>query len=425
MAVKKNKGEGPSAFDQARAASAKKMSLARGFIQKLTKHKPTEAKLGQHPHTPSGSIIVDNLIGGNLADDGKPICPGFPRRRITEIFGPESSGKTTVALAGIREVQRMGGAALFLDFEHALDYRYAKNIGVTFDNETCSAYAPDTLEEGFKMIYVAMQIGIDIVVVDSVAAMMPEAELAKNLSDPAKVGAVAAKMAITLPKVGNWLAKFPKDDPAALGTALVLLNQERATISTGGGGHAAPEANSSGGKALKFYASVRLRTTKIKTEKVARKNPITGKVKDEPYGIVTQVKVVKDKLDGKAGQTGEIFIRYGFGVDDVFSVIEAGVANSVMRRDGSKYTFDQVSIVGRDKFRAFLLSNPEVYKALRDKVMGAILVGAKPTTDEELSEEDQLRAEMEAEGLGDGDENADPLAGIEDVSLDEAEAGDA
>lgn len=421
MAAKKTPPARP--VDLIRAESLKKLALARASIGKAVKLQPLTAHYGQHPHVPSGSILVDSLIGGNLTRDGQAICPGFPRRRISEVFGPESSGKTTLALSALAALQAAGGSAMFLDFERALDYRYASTIGVDFsEGSTIIPYAPESMEDGFKCIYTACAAGIDLVVVDSVAAMVPAGELAKGLDDAAKVGAVAAYMARMLPRVVSWLdgkvGKERKDLEPGKGTALLLLNQERASIQAGGG-HAPPEANSTGGKALKFYATLRLRTTRYKTEKVSRKDPFTGKVKDIPYGIVTRIKVVKDKLDGKAGQDADVFIRYGFGIDDAYSVIEAGVANGIMGRSGSSYTYGQVKVIGRDKLRQFFLDNPTIYEEARSKVVASILSLATPISDKELSEEDQIAAELESE-IGGGDDDDMPEVEEAVVEADDA-----
>lgn len=399
----------PTKEKPAKKAPAKapaKMNIAamtRQLILKKTGQKPLEKSMSTLPHVPSGSIIIDNLIGGSKAQDGKgSICPGYPRRKITEIYGPESSGKTTVALAAVAKVQRAGGTAMFLDFEHALHHGYAQQIGVKFD-DTFMLYAPDTMEEGFTMMLIAIMTGVDIIVVDSVAAMVPAAELDKKISDAAKVGVVAAKMAINLPKFALWLAKHPQEGgevkkpvKGALGTALVFLNQERAVISTGGG-HG-PETNSAGGKALKFFAYYRLRLTRISSDMIERKDPLTGKKRKFPYGNQTSVKVVKAKADAKQGMSANIFIRYGYGVDDVYSVIETGVVNGLVQKEGAYYAYGGERVQSRDKFRALLLANPKLYDELKTKVVNAI-VSMAPTAvaDEELSEEDALLEGMESE----------------------------
>lgn len=391
----------PKKKDSASAVS-QVAAMTKAMILKSTGKKESEPIFSTLPHVDSGSVLINALIGGNLASDGKGmICPGYPRRKMTEIYGPESSGKTTIALAAAVEVQKAGGTVMFLDFEHALHHGYAKSIGVQF-NDSFMMYEPDTMEEGWKMIYIAINSGVDLVIVDSVASMVPEAELGKKLDDAAKVGVVAAKMAQTLPKVQTWLATCPKIgsgetkkmDPSRPGTAIILLNQERATISTGpsyGGGES---TNTTGGKAMKYYMALRLRFQRVGSEYIERKDQLTGKPKKFPYGNKTVVKVVKNKLDGKQGHTGEFFIRYGFGLDNFYSIIETGSANGLVKKEGAYYQYGEHRIQGRDKFRAFLVENPKVFKDLISKVNSVLSAAGTVVKDEEITPEDELLAEM-------------------------------
>jgi recombination protein RecA len=372
------------------------LAQTKALIKKGTGLEPLSADYSTHPHVPSGSTIVDHLIGGQLAADGKgPICPGFPRRRIIEVYGPESSGKTTFALASIVRIQKMGGVAMFLDFEHALHFGYAKTIGVDFSEDKLLFFQPDTLEEGLKAIFIAMRTGVDLVVVDSVAAMVPKAEMDKNLSDTAKVGAVAKAMAETLPKLVIWLTKPVDKLPGFEGTSVVFLNQTRALINTGGGGHGDNE-NTAGGKALKFYAYLRLRLQRIRSDYIERKDPLTGKKKRFPYSNVTAVKVVKNKVSGTQGYSGEIYIRYGYGLDDYMSLIEAAVARKILKRSGAYYEYEGERVQGKEAMRRFLLENPKHTAKLQDAVRDSILADAMPM-DLEEEEGDKILSDLQAE----------------------------
>ncbi len=382
-------------------------NATKALIMKVTGQKPVEPSFSTMAHVDSGSLIINALIGGSLAKDGKgSVCPGYPRRKITEIFGPESSGKTTIALSAAVQVQKQGGTVLFLDFEHAIHHGYAKSIGVKYD-DSFMVFAPDTMEEGLKMIYVAINTGVDLIIVDSVAAMVPQDELDKKLDETAKIGAMAKKMAETMPKVAGWLATCPKvgsgenkkTDPDRPGTALILLNQERAQINQT---HGDP-TNTAGGKAIKYYASLRLRFQRIGSEMIEKKDPLTGKSKKYPYGNKTKVKVVKNKLDGTQGSDGEFFIRYGYGLDNYYSIIETASVNGVMRKEGAGYySFGEHRIQGRDKFRAFLSDNPKVYEDLCAKVTAAIAAAATPVAEDDLEEGDAIaNVDMdEVEGIG-------------------------
>ncbi len=370
------------------------MAKANAGILKHTKQKPLQPSDKQVPHISTGSLSVDYLIGGSPAKNGEPICPGFPRRRITEVFGPESSGKTTLLLSAIVQAQRAGGCAFFIDFEHSLDHNYAKKVGVSYAEDKLSVFQPDTLEEGLKMIAIGIAYGVDLIGVDSVAAMVPKAELEKSFDEEARVGILAKAMSQALPKMVIWLQKHPmiegKTDPKHPGTALVLLNQERALINTGGGGHGG-DVNTAGGKALKFYAYMRLMMNRIKSEFIERRDKLTGKPKRFAYGNVTNVKVVKSKVDAKQGHSASVFIRYGFGIDDYYSIVETGVANKIIKKDGTYYAFGGERFQGKDKFRQYLIANPKVYDDLRAKILVAIMDSAVTAVDDDqLDPEDEL-----------------------------------
>jgi recombination protein RecA len=396
------------------SAAASVMARARAAILKSTGQKPLQPSDTTLGHISTGSLSVDMLIGGSPAKDGTPVCPGFPKRRITEVYGPESSGKTTLLLSSIVQTQRKGGAAMFIDFEHALDHNYAKKIGVNYDDGTFEVYQPDTLEEGLKILYIGIAAGVDLIGIDSVAAMVPKDELEKNIDDPARIGALAAKFSNILPKIVIWLTKFPADKDGKRradhdGTALVLLNQTRALI--GGTGHGDNE-NTSGGKAIKFYAYLRLRMSRIKSEVVKKKDRMTGREVSLPYGNLTDVKVVKSKIDAKQGHRTQLFIRYGYGIDDYFTVIESGVVNKLVKKEGAYFALGENRFQGKDKFRSFLMSNPTIFETLRKNVLAASMATAVPMApEEELSEEDAI-----LEGLGD---EIDTLEGEAESALTE------
>lgn len=391
------------------------LARAKAAILKSTGQKPLRPGATTHAHVSTGSFPVDMLIGGSPAKDGKGlICPGFPRRRITEVYGPESSGKTTLLISSMVQAQRAGGMAMFIDFEHSLDHHYAEKLGLSYDDDKLWVLQPASMEEGFKMMLLGIMGGFDIIGVDSVAAMVPKDELVKGFDDAAKIGAVARQFSMALPKFVMWLQKYPpladnkeKADPDHPGTALVFINQTRALISTGGGGHGGDE-NTAGGKALKFFDYLRIRTSRIKSEFVERKDPMSGKKRRFPYGNVTDVKIVKSKVDAKQGHSTQIFIRYGSGIDDYYSIIETGVVQKIIKREGAYYSLGEQRFQGKDKFRKFLIENPKVYAALRQKLAEAVNAAAIDAGDD-LEEDDEL-----LEGFGD-DDNGDMAAEIEEV----------
>jgi len=376
--------ESSSEVDQARKAKA---LLARKAIEKKTSQKAVTACFSTYPHITSGSFAIDDLIGGSMALDGKGrVCPGYPRRRITEIFGPESSGKTTVALHGIAEAQKMGGLAMFLDFEHALDHAYARKLGVSFDDDKLLLYAPDTFEEGIQIINIGLQAGVDIIVVDSVPSMVPKEEMEAQLDKESRFGALARALGKNLPKLTSWLnnEKYLVRNPE--GTAVIFLNQERANIGSQGKGD---KTKTTGGYAMKFYTSLRLKFNGIGKESVKRKNRFTGKEVSVPYGTLTQVKVVKNKIDARQGQTHTIFIRYGIGIDDIFSLIEAAAYHKVVQKSGAFYAFKEERFQGRENFRKYLLNNPSVFEEIRSHLLSIVQgeATAEPAEDDEVTRE--------------------------------------
>jgi recombination protein RecA len=383
----------------AKKGTASIASLARQLIFKHTGQKPVQPTFTTMAHISSGSSIINNLIGGSPSRDGKgQICPGYPRRRIVELYGAESSGKTSVALAAIVETQRAGGVAAFFDFEHALHDGYAKSIGVDFDPDKLLYYKPDHLEEGINMMYLCIRAGVDLVVVDSVASMIPKDELEKQATDVERVGSLAAPLTRNLKKLVIWLSKYPdpKTEPEKKGCAIIFINQTRSKI--GGGGHG-DEDQTPGGKALKFFSSIRIKLTRIKSEIIKKKDRVSGKEKNIPYGNVTIAKMVKNKLDSKQGQDGLIFIRFGHGVDDLYSLIETAGANKIVKKDGSWLQFGEHRFQGREKFRQFLLSNTTVADEFKKLVAAAIVSSAVEVVDDE---EDEASLEFQiSQDLGD------------------------
>lgn len=399
-----SKANGKKSKTEQYSNAAETMDRAIAAIEKQVNISPIDLPDGTLPHVSTGSSTIDMLIGGTLANDGKSIlCPGFPRRRITEVYGPESSGKTTLALSAIAKLQKAGGAALFLDFEHHISKKYAISIGVDWNSPTFKVLQPNTFEEGIKAIQIAIGTGVDLVVVDSVAAMIPKAEMDKGVDDVAKLGAVAKLMSEKLPRLGQFLDKWPKDknnkdkkDENHPGTAIVLLNQTRALIQTQGGGRGGGDSeNTTGGKSLKFYSTIRIRLSRIKSEVVKRKDKMSGREVNIPYGNLTHVKIVKSKLDGTQNQTAQLFIRYNYGVDDYFSIIEAGVANKLIQKSGSRFALDEQSFHGKEALRKYLIANPKSFLDLKDKILAIVIEANKGVDPEqELTEDDDILEEM-------------------------------
>lgn len=287
---------------------------------------------------PTGSIALDVALG----------IGGLPRGRIVEVYGPESSGKTTVALHAVANAQRAGGLAAFVDAEHALDPEYARNLGVDTDNLIVSQ--PDTGEQALEIADTLIRSGaFDIIVIDSVAALVPKAEIEGDMGD-SHVGLQARLMSQALRKLTGALS--------ATGTTAIFINQLREKIGVFFGN---PETTT-GGKALKFYSSVRLDVRRIETLKEG----------GEPIGNRTRVKVVKNKMAPPFKQA-EFDILYGKGISREGSIIDMGVDTGIIRKSGSWFTYDGDQLgQGKEKVRAFLQDNPDLADELYEKIMNTL-----------------------------------------------------
>lgn len=298
---------------------------------------------------PTGSLALDVALG----------IGGLPRGRVIEIYGPESSGKTTVALHAVANAQKAGGNAAFIDAEHALDPVYAKALGVDIDNLLVSQ--PDTGEQALEIADMLIRSGgIDIIVIDSVAALVPKAEIEGEMGD-SHVGLQARLMSQALRKITGALS--------ATGTTAIFINQLREKIGVFFG---SPETTT-GGKALKFYASVRIDVRRIETLKEA----------GAPVANRTRAKVVKNKMAPPFKQA-EFDIVYGKGISREGSIIDMGVEAGIIRKSGSWFTYgdDQLG-QGKENVRQFLADNPELAKEIEDKILISLGIGEAPEAEPE------------------------------------------
>ncbi len=288
----------------------------------------------QHEVIPSGSLGLDLALG----------IGGLPRGRIVEIYGPESSGKTTLALHAIAEAQRLGGTCAFIDAEHALDPTYARKLGVDVDNLLISQ--PDAGEQALEIADTLVRSGaIDVLVVDSVAALVPRAELEGEMGD-SHMGLHARLMSQALRKITGSVSRSK--------TMLIFLNQIRMKIGVMFGN---PETTT-GGNALKFYASVRMEIRRI------------GQIKDreEMVGNQTRVKVVKNKLAPPFRQV-EFDIMYGEGISKVGELIDLGVKAGVVEKSGAWFSYDSTRIgQGRENAKQFLRDHKDMALSIEKKV---------------------------------------------------------
>jgi recombination protein RecA len=291
---------------------------------------------------PTGSIALDVALG----------IGGIPRGRIVEIYGPESSGKTTLTLHAIANAQKAGGIAAFIDAEHALDPEYAKKLGVDIDALLVSQ--PDTGEQALEIADMLVRSGsIDLIVIDSVAALVPRAEIEGEMGD-SHVGLQARLMSQALRKLTGGLSQT--------NTTMIFINQLREKIGVFFG---SPETTA-GGKALKFYASVRLDIRRIETLKDGT----------DAVGNRTRVKVVKNKMAPPFKQA-EFDILYGVGISREGSLIDYGVDQAIVKKSGAWYTYEGEQLgQGRENAKQFLHDNPEIMIEISERIRVQMGIGA-------------------------------------------------
>ncbi len=345
----------PSASDREKALDTALAQIDRQF------GKGSVMRLGSEERAPievipTGSIALDSALGTG----------GLPRGRIVEIYGPEASGKTTIALHAIASAQAAGGTAAFIDAEHALDPIYAAKLGVDIDSLLVSQ--PDTGEQALEIMDMLIRSGsIDIVVIDSVAALVPRAEIEGEMGD-SHVGLQARLMSQALRKLTGAVSQT--------GTTAIFINQLREKIGVFFG---SPETTS-GGKALKFYASVRLDIRRIETLKDGQ----------NAVGNRSRVKVVKNKLAAPFRQA-EFDIMFGEGISREGSLIDFGVEHDVVTKSGAWYTFEGEQLgQGKENSRKYLKDNPEVANTVEQKIKVKLGIGVpRPVADlptEDVSE---------------------------------------
>ncbi|MGP9034674.1 recombinase RecA [Glutamicibacter mysorens] len=284
---------------------------------------------------PTGSVALDAALG----------IGGLPRGRVVEIYGPESSGKTTVALHAVASAQKAGGVAAFIDAEHALDPEYAKKLGV--DTDALLVSQPDTGEQALEIMDMLVGSGaLDIIVIDSVAALVPRAEIEGEMGD-SHVGLQARLMSQALRKITGRLS--------ASKTTAIFINQLREKIGVFFG---SPETTT-GGKALKFYASVRIDIRRIETLKEGT----------NPVGNRTRCKIVKNKMAPPFKQA-EFDILYGHGISKEGSLIDMGVEHNLVKKSGAWFTYDGDQLgQGKENARRFLRDNPDLANELERQIL--------------------------------------------------------
>ncbi|MCF8332400.1 MAG: recombinase RecA [Bacteroidales bacterium] len=312
-----------------RTISTIEKSYGKGTIMKLG-----DDAVEDLPHISTGSLGLDMALG----------VGGFPRGRVVEIYGPESSGKTTLAIHALAEAQKAGGIAAFIDAEHAFDRFYAKKLGVDIENLLVSQ--PDNGEQALEITDNLIRSGaIDIIVIDSVAALTPKSELEGDMGD-SKMGLQARLMSQALRKLTSTISKT--------GSTCIFINQLREKIGVMFGN---PETTT-GGNALKFYASVRIDIRRISQIKSG----------DDVSGIRVRTKVVKNKV-APPFRKAEFDVMYGEGISKIGEIIDLGVEADIIRKSGSWFSYGETKLgQGREAVKELLKDNPELAEELEEKI---------------------------------------------------------
>ncbi len=335
------------------AMSQIERQFGKGAIMKLG-----DQVVADIPVIPTGSLALDQSLG----------VGGIPRGRVVELFGPESSGKTTLALHVVAGAQKGGGIAAFVDAEHALDIKYAKKLGVNCDDLLVSQ--PDTGEQALEITEVLVRSGaMDLVVIDSVAALVPRAEIEGEMGDT-HMGLQARLMSQALRKLTACISRSK--------TAIVFINQIRMKIGVMFGN---PETTP-GGNALKFYSSVRLDIRRI------------GSIKDgqEVIGNRTRVRVVKNKV-APPFKEAQFDIMYGEGISATGDLLDMAVQMDIVEKSGAWYSFEKERIgQGRENVKTFLKENQDIFNRIMDKTRDALGMGKKKQEDTEPRQEGEKKA---------------------------------
>lgn len=340
----------------------KAIEAAMGQIEKQF-GKGSVMKLGEH-----STLDIDSISTGCLDLDIALGIGGVPRGRVVEIFGPESSGKTTVALHIVAEAQKSGGAAAFIDAEHALDPGYAKNLGVDIENLIVSQ--PDTGEQALEIAEALVRSGaIDVIVVDSVAALVPRAEIEGEMGD-SHVGLQARLMSQALRKLAGAINKSK--------CVIVFINQLREKVGIMFGN---PETTP-GGRALKFYASVRMDVRRIDSIKQG----------ESVIGNRTRIKVIKNKVAPPFKQA-EFDIMYNEGISRTGNVLDVGVRENLVQKGGAWFSYNDIRLgQGRENAKQYLKENPDVMHQIENKIREKYNLKIATPIDEKAAAKDETAA---------------------------------
>jgi recombination protein RecA len=358
---------------------------------------PLDPKVRQDniPVISTGSVVLDKVLG----------CNGLPKGRIIEVFGPEAVGKSTFAIHCCIEAQALGGFATYIDFEHAVHLGYAQKIGLDLSEDNFAFFQPDYFEQGAQVAYTyAKLVQSDIIVIDSVTAMIPKKVYEAGPEDPAKGTGLQARL---MSSFLNLISKVVSET----GTILLFVNQMRSNIKFSQY-DPGPEFITSGGKALPYYASVRLQLKPGKVEKANVMNNITGEREELPISNFVKATGVKNKV-GFPKRSGEFIIRYGEGIDNVRSIMQVAERHKILKKEGSWYSYGKEGAggfrkQGIEQTRKYLIENIDVFKLIAAEVHEKLASFDVATIGADISDDD-IRVEDRS-----GDNSGDAYARIGD-----------
>jgi recombination protein RecA len=361
--------------------------------------------------TSTGSTALNLLIGGSRLPDGSFVCAGWPKGSIIEIYGRESSGKSTIALMGMAQSIKAGGCGLYVDLEHAVKDYYALKLGVDFRPPQLGGpgnamrIAPPTAEEVEYYVNAAAGTGVDFIVIDSVAGLVSAREAERDVTSSKEKQGVAE-----IPRfMANWMPKL-QTIIAQSKTTVIFLNQTRDKIGAMGFSEEALKSTT-GGNSLKFWAAVRMMLQPKESTKAKIFNPLTKENEEVPIATDIKVKNIKNKIDARQGHTGMITIRYGTGVDEVRTILNVAQAYKIIDVSKNKlkqevFTFispgsgKEIKATGMEKFRDVLKKDQISWEEIKNLSIDKILEGNKPIDDDslsQLSEDSFTRMKIEEE----------------------------
>lgn len=326
------------------------------------------------PHITSGSIVIDYLIGGSPNRFGVAPCPGWPKGMISNIYGHESSGKTTVALEAAAAVCDAGGVVAFIDWEHALSPDYAAALGVPVDDpDQFYLVQPNTLEAGLSVLFACAAAGVDLIILDSVGAGVPKDIAEQGLEEKGKmgrVGLIAAKWSQVLPQLAGVISES--------GTHVMGISQLRKKINTTGYG--GDGTTHQGGESWKFYSALRLKFRRVKSIKTKDYDALQHKQVERFTSALVKAKVDKSKVSNSQQREAEYHITFGEGIDNVRDLIAVGSNHGIVHKGGAWYTFERadgtaIKSQGTEAFKRDILNTDGVYEELATRVLEAVRSG--------------------------------------------------